>query len=78
MCPTLPPVDLDQRVSLQFAAARCAVDVKTIRRRIADGTLPAVRIGVRKPGTVRDARPIRVRLSDLAVLLEPVTIPTSD
>ncbi|GAA2085599.1 hypothetical protein GCM10009840_23460 [Pseudolysinimonas kribbensis] len=68
------PLDLDQYVSLQHAAAACELDSKTLRRRIADGTLPAVRIGTRRPGAGRDTRPIRVKLSDLARLMEPVTV----
>lgn len=42
-------------VSLEEAAALMSVSVKTVRRRIADGTLPAYRCG----------RVIRVRVDDL-------------
>jgi excisionase family DNA binding protein len=43
-------------VSLVEAAALMSVSVKTVRRRIADGTLPAYRCG---------RRSIRVRAEDL-------------
>jgi excisionase family DNA binding protein len=43
-------------VSLVEAAALMSVSVKTVRRRIADGTLPAYRCG---------RRSIRVRVEDL-------------
>ena len=72
--PTLP-----RYVTLQDAARAFAVDVKTIRRKIAAGELPAVRVGTRSPGTIRDTRPIRVPLAALAVLSEPVaTVRGSD
>ena len=45
-----------QYVSLAVAADLMAVSVKTLRRRIADGTLPAYRCG---------PRVIRVRVDDL-------------
>jgi hypothetical protein len=70
--PAATPAILDQRVSLQTAAAACDCDVKTLRRKIASGELPAVRVGARKPGTIRDTRPIRIRVADLDALLQPV------
>lgn len=36
-----------KRISLQEAAVRLGVSVKTIRRRVADGSLPAERVGSR-------------------------------
>lgn len=62
-----------QYVTIQHAAAALAVDTKTIRRRIADGTLPAVRVGARRPGALRDTRPIRIPADALATIVEPVT-----
>lgn len=68
-------LDLCQHVTIQQAASAWQVDPKTIRRRIADGTLPAVRVGIRRPGTLRDTRPIRIPLDALAVLTEPMNAP---
>jgi excisionase family DNA binding protein len=51
-------------LSLQTAAQLHDVSVKTIRRRIADGTLPAYRVG----------QQLRVREADLARLA--VRVPT--
>lgn len=62
-----------QHVTIRDAAEALAVDPKTIRRRIADGSLPAVRIGTRRPGTVRDTRPIRIPADALATIVEPIT-----
>lgn len=62
-----------QHLTIRDAADALAVDPKTIRRRIADGSLPAVRIGTRRPGTVRDTRPIRIPADALAAIVEPVT-----
>ena len=60
--------DYDQLISLQAAASRLSVDKRTIRRRIADGVLPAY--------TVAGTRTVRVRESDVEALLQP--IPTVD
>lgn len=49
--------------SVAGAAERLGVSVDTIRRRIADGTLPAERIGPRL---------IRIRIADLDALGTPI------
>lgn len=49
--------------SIQRAAEYAGCNPKTLRRRIADGSLPAVRMGPRM---------IRVRLSDVEKLMRPV------
>ena len=48
--------------SLQSGASTYGVSVDTLRRRVRDGSLPAVRMG----------RLIRVRVSDLDALFRPV------
>jgi len=55
-------------ISLQEAADRLTVDKRTIRRRIADGLLPAY--------SVAGTRAVRVRVADVEALL--VQIPTVD
>jgi excisionase family DNA binding protein len=60
--------DYDRLISPQAAASRLSVDKRTIRRRIADGVLPAY--------TVAGTRTVRVRESDVEALLQPV--PTVD
>lgn len=67
--------DLCQYVTIQQAASALHVDPKTIRRRIADGTLPAFRVGIRRPGTLRDTRSIRIPADALAAILSPVATP---
>lgn len=52
----------EQRLSLKEAADRVGVSVKTLRRRIASGDLPAYRSG----------RIIRVNTTDLDAMLQPV------
>ena len=59
-------------VTIANAADALSVDRKTIRRLIASGELPAVRIGNRTPGTIRDVRPIRIPAHAIAEMLEPV------
>lgn len=49
-------------LSLQEAADRVGVSVKTLRRRIAEGKLPAYRSG----------RIIRVRAADVDEMMQPV------
>ena len=49
--------------SLTRAAARTGMSVKTLRRRVADGSLPAYRTGPRM---------IRVRSSDVERLMRPI------
>jgi len=51
-----------QRLNLRQAAAVLAVSVDTIRRRIADGSLPAERVG----------QQLRVYLDDVEALAVPV------
>ena len=50
-------------LSLEEAAEVMSLSVKTIRRRIADGTIPAYQCG---------RRPIRIRLDDLEAALRPI------
>ena len=50
-------------VDVEGAAHVLGVSAKTVRRRIADGTLPACRVG----------RLIRIRLSDIDAAFGPVT-----
>jgi len=50
-------------VSLDQAADMMSLSVKTIRRRIADGTIPAYKCG---------KRPIRIRLDELEAALRQI------
>ena len=50
-------------LSLEQAAEMMSLSVKTIRRRIADGTIPAYQCG---------RRPIRIRLEDLEAALRRI------
>ena len=50
-------------LSLEEAAEVMSLSVKTIRRRIADGTIPAYQCG---------RRPIRIRLDDLESALRSI------
>lgn len=50
-------------VTIAQAAERLGVSRDTIRRRIADGTVPAVRVGPRS---------IRIAVEDLAALARPI------
>ena len=50
-------------LSLEQAAEVMSLSVKTIRRRIADGTIPAYQCG---------RRPIRIRLDDLEAALRRI------
>ena len=50
-------------LSLEQAAEVMSLSVKTIRRRIADGTIPAYQCG---------RRPIRIRLDELEAALRPI------
>lgn len=56
---------MPQYTTLADAAARWAVSTRTIRRRIATGELPAVRLS---------ARAIRINEDDLASLFKPVAV----
>ncbi len=59
----MPEKVLPVYLSLEEAAAVMSLSVKTIRRRIADGTIPAYQCG---------RRPIRIRLADLEAALRPI------
>lgn len=50
-------------LSLDQAASVVSLSVKTIRRRIADGTIPAYQCG---------KKPIRIRLDELEAAMRPV------
>lgn len=54
-------------LSLDQAASIMSLSVKTLRRRIADGTIPAYQCG---------GRPIRIRLDELEAAMRP--IPTAN
>lgn len=51
-------------ISLAEAATQLAVSERTLRRRVADGSLPAERL--------QNSRLIRVRRSDVDALLRPI------
>jgi excisionase family DNA binding protein len=57
------PTPLDERISLKHAASAYGVSVDTMRRRVADGSLPAYRMG---------SRLIRVNVSDLERLFRRI------
>ncbi len=59
---TTPPIRRDM-TTIAGAAEILGVSIDTIRRRIADGTLPAERIGPRL---------IRIRVADLDALGRPI------
>lgn len=54
------------QITVAEAANTLGVSVKTVRRRIADGSLPATRLGPRM---------LRIRRCDLAAMFEPVAPP---
>ena len=56
--------DLPVYLSLDEAAEIMSLSIKTIRRRISDGTIPAYQCG---------KRPIRIRLDDLEAALRRIT-----
>ncbi len=55
--------DLPVYLSLEQAAEMMSLSVKTIRRRVADGTIPAYQCG---------RRPIRIRLDELESALRRI------
>jgi len=55
--------DLPVYLSLDEAAEIMSLSIKTIRRRISDGTIPAYQCG---------KRPIRIRLDDLEAALRRI------
>jgi len=59
----MPEKTLPVYLSLEEAAEVMSLSVKTIRRRIADGTIPAYQCG---------RRPIRIRLEDLEAALRRI------
>jgi excisionase family DNA binding protein len=61
--PTTGTADRPAATSIAGAAELLGVSEQTIRRRIADGTLPAERIGPRL---------IRIRIADLDALGRPI------
>lgn len=61
-----------QYVTIATAASALAVDTQTIRRMIAANVLPAVKVGVKRTGECRDGRLIRIPVSALATILEPI------
>jgi excisionase family DNA binding protein len=68
---SLPAADDPARfVSMAAAADFLGCSVDTIRRRIADGTLPAYRVGTTST--------IRVRLADVLALVERIPTITPD
>ena len=70
----VPFVDaLPYFASLQQIEATGLCSQRMLRDAIARGELYAVRLGVRRPGTLRDTRPIRVPREALLDWLTPVT-----
>lgn len=59
-------------IPLQQIAAEQNVSVKFLRSQIASGDLEAYKLGSRKPGTLKDTRPIRVTPAAYAAWLEPI------
>lgn len=56
-------VNVNQRISIQDAAEVLGVSTRTVRRYIADGSLPAERV---------HGRLLRVRVTDVEALCQPV------
>ncbi|MCU1624092.1 MAG: excisionase [Frankiales bacterium] len=63
MAPSPALLSLDDLVSQSDAAEHLGWSVRTVRRRIADGTLPGYRVGPTS---------IRIRRADLDALLRPI------
>ena len=55
-------------LTIQEVASVANVSESTVKRWIASGELPRVKLGRRKPNRVRDNRPIRFRIKDVAAL----------
>ena len=66
------PATAERYLTVTEASALLGVSVVTIRRWIADGALPAVKLGPRPRGVARDNRPVRVIASSLADVIEPI------
>jgi excisionase family DNA binding protein len=62
--PGLFAIDPGQMVTVAQAAELLAVDWRTVRRRVADGTIPAYRVAGNKA--------IRIRKADLALIAERI------
>ena len=59
-------------LTVSAAADLLGVSVPTIRRWINEGALPAVKIGPKPRGAVRDNRPVRIPADSLSRVIEPV------
>lgn len=57
-------IDYERFISLEHAAKRLDTSTRTIRRRIADGTLSGYRLA--------NSRAVRVAESDVTALLRPI------
>ncbi len=73
MSTTTCTVPIQQHVTIQHVAGLLDVHPRKVRAMIADGTLPAVRVGARRPGTIRDTRRIRIPLDAVTAVVEPVS-----
>ena len=54
---------LEQLLTMAAVAEHLGIDERTVRRRVQDGTLPAVRVA--------GCRAVRIRESDVLALLQP-------
>lgn len=57
-------------LTLQEVAFVANVSESTVKRWIVSGELPRVKLGRQKPNRVRDNRPIRFRIKDVAKLAD--------
>ncbi|MCL2090883.1 MAG: helix-turn-helix domain-containing protein [Micrococcales bacterium] len=64
----------DQYVTVARVAKQHGISPKTVRRWIADGTLPAFKVGPPPRSRLRDNRPIRIPASALDAIMQPVTV----
>lgn len=67
MAPSHATDDLAQYITIQTTAARLSICTRSVRRLIADGTLPAIRLG---------HRTVRIPAAAVAGLAERAVIPT--
>lgn len=56
-------------LTFQEVAAVANVSESTVKRWIASGELPRVKLGAKKPDRFRDNRPVRFRIRDVAEFL---------
>ena len=56
-------------LTIQEVASVANVSESTVKRWIASGELPKIKLGRRKPNRVRDNRPVRLRVKDVAKLI---------